>query len=78
MFPWNEDSAGEREGEMWQETDWDRERKKTEKDSIRLRTGRMCNRHTETEILIRVRAVMFKLSDNIPLHVFTGLLFVDK
>lgn len=32
----------------------------------------------ETEILIRVRAVMFKLSDNILLHVFTGLLFVDN
>lgn len=33
---------------------------------------------TGTEILIRLRAVMFKLSDNIIMHVFTGLLFVDN
>lgn len=57
-------------------------RNKTEKmkreDSVSLRTGRICNRHKETEILIRVRAVMFKLLDNILLHVFAGFLFVDK
>lgn len=51
---------------------------KDEKDSVSLRTGRICNGHKETEILIRVRAVMFKLLDNILLHLFAGFLFVDK
>lgn len=41
-----------------------RQRKKKEKekeDSVRLRTGRTCERHIlEAEILIRVRAVKFK------------------
>lgn len=40
-----------------------RQRKKKEKeDSVRLRTGRTCERHIlEAEILIRVRSVKFKL-----------------
>jgi len=40
-----------------------------------LRNGRTCKK---TEIFIRARAVMFKLLDNILLHVFLGMLFVDK
>lgn len=48
------------------------------RDSIRLTTKRTCNRHTGGEILIRVRAVMFKHSDNILLHAFTGPAFVGK
>lgn len=43
-----------------------RERRKDDsEDCVRWETGRTCERHTETEILIRVRAVMFKLLDNI-------------
>lgn len=55
-----------------------KEKRKEKEESIRLRTRRTCNRHIKTEILIKVKAVMFKLLDNILPHVFTGLLFVDK
>lgn len=62
--------------ERWTNVDTKTLRQK--RDSIRLITERTCNRHTGGEILIRVRAVMFKHSDNILLHAFTGPAFVGK
>ncbi len=50
----------------------------TEKEERQLRTGGTSKRHIETEILIRVRAVMFKLSDNILLCLQTCSLWTNN